>query len=35
MIINPKDEKLNWLGLIINIIVIIFLGYVLYGWFKG
>jgi len=35
MILNPKDKKINWIGLILNILVMVILGYVLFGWFNG
>ena len=32
--IESKDEKINWIGLIINLVVMIVLGYFLYEWYN-
>ena len=34
MIIDPKDNRINWLGLIINLLIMLILGYFLFEWFN-
>ena len=34
MLINPKDNKINWFGLILNLIIMFVFGVILYGWFN-
>ena len=34
MVFNSKDNKINWIGLIINLLVMVILGYLLLNWFK-
>ena len=32
MIFSPKDKVINWVGLLINIVIMIFLGMSFYRW---
>ena len=34
MVFNSKDNKINWIGLIINLLVMVILGYFLLDWFN-
>jgi hypothetical protein len=34
MILSPKDKKINWFGLILNLLIVVILGLVLFGWFN-
>ena len=34
MVLNSKDNKINWIGLIINLLVMVILGYLLLNWFN-
>lgn len=34
LIIDPKDNRINWIGLILNLIIMTALGFILYYWFN-